>query len=232
MKEIYSRTAALIGEDSLNKLISSKVIVFGVGGVGSYSVEALARVGIGNITLVDNDTISQSNINRQLPALNSTFGLLKTEVMKLRIRDINPDIKVKTINEFCLPENISSFFEESYDYIIDAVDTISAKIALAEFAQENNIKIISAMGAGNKLHPELFEISDIYKTSVCPLCRVMRRELKSRGIKSLKTVYSKEEPVRLGKSDDKRTPASVSFTPSVMGLIIAGEVVRDLAGLL
>ena len=236
MNEIYSRTAMLIGEEYIEILKNRKVIVFGVGGVGSFAVEALSRCGIGSITLVDNDVVCKSNINRQLIALNSTIDKFKTEVMKDRIQDINPDITVKIINKFCLPENTASFFEgESYDYIIDAIDTVSAKIALAEFAQNNNMKIISAMGAGNKLHPELFEVADIYKTSVCPLCRVMRRELKNRNIKSLKVVYSKEEPktaaINSDNNEKKRVSGSISFVPSVMGLILAGEVIRDLTGI-
>lgn len=231
MKEIYSRTEKLIGEKCVEKIKNSNIIVFGVGGVGSYAVEALSRSGVGSITVVDNDTVAESNINRQLIALRSTIGLPKVEAVKQRIADINPNINVKAIETFCTADNVQTFFaQEKYDYIIDAIDTVSAKIALAEFAYNNKINIISAMGAGNKLHPEMFEISDIYKTSVCPLCRVIRRELKVRNIKKLKVVYSKEEPIQVYKDENvrKQAPGSISFVPSAMGLILAGEVIREL----
>lgn len=234
----YSRTELLIGEDGVKRLKNSFVIVFGVGGVGSHCIEALARAGVGRLFLVDNDCVSVTNINRQSIAAHSTVGRLKTEVMKERICDINPAIQVETCEKFVLPDNIESLFEETGhpDYIVDAIDTVSAKIALAEFANVHGLKIISSMGTGNKLHPELFEIADLPDTSVCPLCRVMRRELKNRGIYHLKVVYSREKPVDLqGRKTGedlglrRSVPGSVSFVPPAAGLIIAGEVVRELA---
>ncbi len=233
MESVYSRTELLLGVDGVERLKRSHVAVFGIGGVGSFAAEALARAGVGELTLVDKDTVALSNCNRQLIALHSTIGLSKAAVMCDRIRDINPDIKVYIAESFCLPENVEDFFDAKYDYVVDAVDTVSAKIALAETAEKYQIPIISAMGAGNKMNPTMFEVADIYETSVCPLCRVMRRELRQRGIARLKVVYSKEEPIRSqGMEGDGRkiSPGSISFVPSVCGLIIAGEVVQDLCG--
>ena len=233
----YSRTELLIGEEGIERLKKSSVIVFGVGGVGSHCIEALARSGVGKLILVDNDTVSLTNINRQSIAYHSTVGQYKTKIMKERIHDICPDIEVVTYEMFVLPENIEELFQEKPDYIIDAIDTVTAKIALVKLAKEKEIPIISSMGTGNKLHPELFEITDIYKTSVCPLCKVMRKELKTRGIKKLKVLYSKEQPVDTSGRETKEEkgkrralPGSISFVPPVAGLIIAGEVVRELAG--
>ena len=215
-------------------------MVFGVGGVGSHCIEALARSGVGKLTLIDNDTVSVTNINRQSIAYHSTVGRYKTEVMKERIKDISPDIVVETYEMFVLPENIRELFDRTGrpDYIIDAIDTVSAKLALVELARERKIPVISSMGTGNKLHGELFEIADISETSVCPLCRVMRKELKNRGILHLKVLYSKEKPVdTAGRSTGEHTgvrrsvPGSISFVPPVAGLLIAGEVLRDLAEL-
>ncbi len=228
---IYQRTKMLIGNDAVEQLKKSKVMIFGIGGVGSYVAEALARAGVGELVLIDKDVVSKSNINRQLIALNSTVGKAKVNVMKERIFDINPNIQVTSIEKFCLPENVDEFFENKADYVVDAVDTVSAKLALAEKCKELNIPIISAMGAGNKLNPQDFMVSDIYDTKVCPLCKVMRRELKKRGIESLKVVYSQEEPVKSGEIDQesgKSIPGSISFVPSTMGLIIAGETIKDL----
>lgn len=234
-----SRTELLIGEEALGRLKSSSVMVFGVGGVGSHCIEALARGGVGRLTLVDNDTVSVTNINRQSVAYHSTIGRYKTEVMREKIKDICPDIAVETYEAFVLPENIRELFDraERPDYIVDAIDTVSAKIALVQLAQERNIPIISSMGTGNKLHGELFEIADLSETSVCPLCRVMRKELKNRGIVHLKVLYSKEKPVdtggRVTEEDTKArraVPGSISFVPPVAGLLIAGEVIRELAG--
>lgn len=233
----YSRTELLIGEEGVKRLKNSFVMIFGVGGVGSHCIEALARAGVGRLFLVDNDCVSITNINRQSIAAHSTVGRLKTEVMKERICDINPAIQVQTREMFVLPDNIESLFEETGnpDYIIDAIDTVSAKIALAEFAKEHGLKLISSMGTGNKLHPELFEIADLADTSVCPLCRVMRRELKNRGIYHLKVVYSREKPADLQGRETgedlgvrRSVPGSISFVPPAAGLIIAGEVIREL----
>ena len=236
----FSRTELLIGEERLKKLREASVMVFGVGGVGSHCIEALARSGVGKLTLIDNDKVSVTNINRQSIAYHSTVGRYKTEVMKERIKDISPDIVVETYEMFVLPENIRGLFDRTGrpDYIIDAIDTVSAKLALVELARERKIPVISSMGTGNKLHGELFEIADISETSVCPLCRVMRKELKNRGILHLKVLYSKEKPVdTAGRSTGEHTgvrrsvPGSISFVPPVAGLLIAGEVLRDLAEL-
>ncbi len=223
MEELI-RTENLIGKENVEKIKNSKVAVFGIGGVGSFSAEALARCGVGEIMLIDSDVVSESNINRQLIALHSTVGKYKVDVMKDRILDINPDCRV--IAEKVFYDKDSSLNLEGYDYIIDAIDTVTSKLILIENAKKQGIPIISSMGTGNKLCPEMFEISDIYKTTVCPLARVMRRELKSRGIDKLKVLYSKEEPKNV--SEDKRTPASISFVPSVAGLMIAGEVIKDI----
>ena len=214
-------------------LKGARVAVFGVGGVGGYVVEALARSGVGGLTLIDPDRVSKSNINRQIIALSSTVGEYKTHAAKARVLDINPDCKVETQEIFYTPET-TDFDFSAFDYVVDAVDTVSAKLAIIERAQRAKIPVISSMGAGNKLNPTLFEVADIAKTSVCPLARVMRRELKKRGIEHVKVVYSKEEP-QPAKAVDEQTgkaiPASIAFVPSVVGLIIAAEVVKDLAGL-
>lgn len=234
----FSRAELLLGQEGMRRLKEAAVIVFGVGGVGSHCIEALARGGVGTLILVDNDRVSLTNINRQSIAYHSTIGKYKTEVMRERIKDIFPETEVFTHELFVLPENLEQVFDRPVDYIIDAIDTVTAKLALAEFAQARNIKIISSMGTGNKLHPELFEIADISKTSVCPLCKVMRRELKARGIRHLQVVYSKEAPINIqGKSTGEHTgmrralPGSVSFVPPVAGLLLAGEVIRRLAGI-
>lgn len=227
LTDIYSRTANLIGTPAVERLQTSRVAVFGVGGVGSYTAEALARAGVGSLTLIDGDTVAASNINRQLIALSCNIGQAKVEAAKARIAQINPDIRTTCHQTFFLPENAADFDFSAYDYVIDAVDTVTAKIALIEAANAAGTPIISCMGAGNKLDPTLFRVADIYSTSVCPLAKVMRRELKRRGISALKVVYS-EEPPRTPLSGDPRTPASISFVPSVAGLIIAGEVIKDL----
>lgn len=232
----YSRTELLIGKEAMERLFHASVIVFGVGGVGSHCIEALARSGVGKLTLVDNDTVSLTNINRQAVAFHSTIGRYKTEVMREQIQDICPEIGVRTYESFVLPDNIDTFLDETYDYIIDAVDTVAAKIALAEIAREKNIPIISSMGTGNKLHPELFEVTDLFDTTMCPLCRVMRKELKNRGISRLKVLYSPEKPIDISGRETgedmgarRSIPGSISFVPPAAGLLIAGEVIRDLA---
>ena len=227
----FSRTALLIGEEGVEKLKKSRVAVFGVGGVGGYVVEALARSGVGALDLIDKDTVSESNINRQIIALHSTVGRLKTEVAAERARDINPEICVRTHNTFYLPETADEFDFSGFDYIVDAIDTVSGKLSLIERANAMKIPVISSMGAGNKLNPILFEVADISKTSVCPLARVMRRELKKRGIEHLKVVYSKEEPLPsplVDPESGKSIPGSIAFVPSVVGLILAGEVIKDI----
>ena len=226
MEERFSRTEMLIGAEALKKLASAHVAVFGVGGVGGYVVEALARSGVGNIDVIDADTVSVSNINRQIIATEKTVGRNKVDVCAERINEINPDAKVTAYKVFYTPETEERFDFTKYDYIVDAIDTVSGKIALAVNAEKAGTPIISSMGAGNKLEPTAFEVSDIYKTSVCPLAKVMRRELKERGVKKLKVVYSKEQPIKNG--DGARTPGSIAFVPSVVGLIIAGEVIKDL----
>nr|WP_315021575.1 tRNA threonylcarbamoyladenosine dehydratase [uncultured Aminipila sp.] len=227
---IYSRTERLLGTEALNTLSTSKVAVFGIGGVGGYVVEALARSGIGTIDIIDKDDVSVSNINRQLIATTKTVGMPKVQVMKDRIHDINPDIIVNAYQCFYLPETSDQFNFSNYDYIVDAVDTVTAKIELVMNAESAVVPIISSMGAGNKLEPAMFEVADIYKTSVCPLAKVMRKELKQRGIKKLKVVYSKEQPVIVSKPEpgEKSIPGSIAFVPSVAGLIIAGEVIKDI----
>lgn len=224
--EQFSRTELLIGKDALEKLHDARVIIFGVGGVGGFVCEALARAGVGTIDIVDNDTVALSNINRQIIALHSTVGLPKVDVMKKRIYDINPDCSVNTHQIFFLPENASQFNFSSYDYVIDAVDTVAAKIAIIELAKKSGVKVISCMGAGNKLDPAQFRIADIAKTSVCPLARAVRHELKKRGISGVKVLFSTEQPV----THNADFPASISFVPSVAGFLIAAEVVRDLMG--
>ncbi len=233
MNEELSRTALLLTEEKVEKLKSMKVAVFGVGGVGGFVVEALARCGVGTFVLTDNDTVSLSNINRQIIALHSTVGRLKTEVMKERILDINPEAVVEVHNCFYLPDNHDDYDFAGYDYIIDCVDTVAAKIDIILEAQKYGTKVISSMGTGNKLDPTRLEIEDIYKTSVCPLARVMRYELKKRGVKKLKVLYSKEEPIKvsapLEEGNSRRSiPGSVAFVPAAAGLVIAAEVVKDL----
>ncbi len=229
----YERTELLLGSGAYETLSSKRVAVFGVGGVGGYTVEALARAGVGTLDLIDSDCVCLSNINRQIIATRKTLGMLKVDAAAERCRDINPDIKVNTYPVFFLPENAEDFDFSKYDYVVDAVDTVSAKIGIAQKAKELGVPAISSMGAGNKLHPELFEVADIYETSVCPLARVMRRELKKRGINSLKVVYSKEPPAETNApvENGKKIPGSVSFVPSAAGLIIAGEVIKDLLGI-
>lgn len=228
MIEQFSRTELLIGKEKLEKLKKSKIAIFGIGGVGSYVVEGLARAGIGKFILVDNDKVSLSNINRQIIATHKTVGKSKVQVSKERILDINPNAEVEIYEEFFMPES-EGILDETVDYIVDAIDTVTAKIELVIRADKLNIPIISSMGTGNKLDPTKFEVSDIYKTSVCPLAKVMRKELKLRKIKKLKVVYSKEEPIKVPQKEEKKqSPASISFVPSVAGLIIAGEIVKDL----
>ena len=234
----FSRTELLIGPEKFRRIKKASVMVFGVGGVGSHCIEALARSGVGRLLLIDNDTVSLTNINRQSIAYHSTVGRYKTEVMKERIRDIDPETQVETWETFVLPDNLEQFFAGPVDYIVDAIDTVSTKIALAELACRRKIPLISSMGTGNKLHPELFEIADIYQTSVCPLCRVMRRELKNRGIPHLKVVYSREKPAAVRNEDEaekretgRPVPGSVSFVPPAAGLLMAGEVIRELSGI-
>lgn len=225
MSNKFARTEMLIGKEALEKLFVSRVAVFGVGGVGGYVVEALARVGVGNIDLIDNDDINVTNINRQIIALHSTIGRSKVEVAKERILDINPKINVIIHKCFFSPETSSHFDFSKYDYVVDAIDNVTGKIELVLKSQRANVPIISCLGTGNKLCPEMFEISDIYKTSVCPLAKVMRTELKKRGVKSLNVLYSKETPI---KQSGQRIPASISFVPPVAGLMIAGAVIKDL----
>lgn len=233
MNSYFERSALLLGEEALDKLSKKKIIIFGLGGVGGYCVEALVRSGIKSFTLVDNDVVSSSNLNRQIIATRKTIGRKKVEAMKERILEINDEVEVKVLDKFVLKDNIEEFNLENYDYVVDAIDTISGKISICEKCYQNNIPVISSMGAGNKLNPLMFEVSDIYNTSVCPLAKVMRRELKKRGVKKLKVVYSKEEaltPKTIIKNEEngKITPGSVSFIPSVVGLIIASEVIKDL----
>jgi len=248
--DFSSRTSLLIGDDGVEKLRRSAVAVFGTGGVGSFLTEALARAGVGTIAIIDPDTVQESNLNRQSIALHSTIGQKKTAVMEQRLKDINPDIRVIPFDLFLLPENTDSFFQEllsalepgtsgKIDYIADAVDTVSAKLSIIAWAKAHDTPVISCMGTGNKLHPELFQIADISKTEVCPLSRVMRRELKKRRIDHVKVLFSKEPPVvqppespasehETGKNGTRPVPGSISFVPSVAGLMIAGEIVRDL----
>lgn len=221
----------LIGKDALATLSKMRVAVFGAGGVGGYVIEALARSGVGAIDVIDNDTVSESNLNRQIIALTSTIGRLKTETVRKRVLDINPDCSVTCFETFVLPENINKFDFSVYDYIVDAIDTVSGKIAIIEKAYSEGIPVISSMGTGNKLDPTKFRITDINKTSVCPLARVMRYELKKRGIKKLKVLFSEEEPIKINseeKINGRIPPGSISFVPSVAGLIIGGEVIKDL----
>jgi tRNA A37 threonylcarbamoyladenosine dehydratase len=246
----FSRTGMLLGTAAMEKLASSRVAVFGIGGVGSYAVEALVRAGVGKLTLVDDDYICLTNLNRQIHATTQTIGRVKVEVMRDRVLEINPVAEVKIVQAFYLPENAESFFCEPFDYVVDAIDTVTAKIDLIMRCQEKKIPVVSCMGAGNKLDPTRFEVADIFKTSVCPLAKVMRHELRARGVESLKVVYSREKPLlpqdELGeggsgdegsvgepkqKTSTRRSiPGSVSFVPAVAGLILAGEVIKGLAG--
>ena len=252
-EEQFSRTALLVGNDGLDSLAGARVAVFGVGGVGGYVCEALARSGVGTLDIIDSDTVSISNLNRQIIATVSSIGKYKVDVMKERIMDINPEAVVNAHRCFYVPETSDQFDFTQYDYVIDAVDTVAAKLSIIEECIKNDVPVISSMGAGNKMHPELFELADISKTSVCPLAKVMRRELKKRGINHLKVVYSKEIPIRAktraegpqpelvpltretaqqitSPAPKRSTPGSIAFVPSAVGLIIAGEVVRNLTG--
>lgn len=237
----FSRTELLIGQAALEKLQNSRVAIFGVGGVGGYVCEALVRSGVGHFDLIDNDTVSLTNINRQIIALHSTIGKLKVDVMKERMLDINPDVDVSVHPCFYLPETADQFDFSNYDYVVDAIDTVTGKIEIIVQADVHQVPVISSMGAGNKLNPAMMEVSDIYKTSVCPLARVMRRELKKRHIKHCKVVYSKEKAIQPSQASlekygadseenftKKSIPGSTAFVPSVAGLILASEVIKDL----
>ena len=231
MQERHSRTALLLGEDAIARLNASHVAVFGLGGVGSYLVEALARAGVGELTLIDSDAYTQSNLNRQLYATTATIGQKKTDAARERVRLIDPAITVHTVDAFVLPETVPTLPLRGVSYFADAIDTVSAKIALAVYAKESGIPMISAMGAGNKLDPTAFRVTTIDKTKVCPLSRALRTKLKAHGITDLKVVYSEEEPVKTALFDEasgKPIPASCSFVPSVVGLIMAGEIIKDL----
>ncbi len=227
----FSRTELLIGSENIERLKRARVAVFGIGGVGGYTVEALVRSGIGTLDLIDNDTVALTNINRQIYATTKTVGQYKVDVARERIEEINPAAVVNTYKTFYLPETAGAFDFTQYDYVVDAIDTVTGKIGLALQAKEAGVPIISSMGAGNKMNPAAFEVADIYQTSVCPLAKVMRRELRKRGIEHMKVVYSKETVMTPGESEEtgrRQTPGSMAFVPSVAGLIIAGEVVRDL----
>lgn len=245
-----SRIELLIGKEGLDKLKKAKVVVFGVGGVGSFTVEALARAGVGTLVLIDNDTVSISNLNRQIHANYNTVDKVKVDVMKERILSINKDCNAITHQTFVTPDNVKDFIDDDVDYVVDAIDTVTAKIAIAKYCYENDIKIISSMGTGNKFDPTQFKVSDVFKTKVCPLAKVMRRELKNRGVKKLKVVYSEELPVKPNVptevSEEKKevsedngkinivkrqTPGSMPFVPSVAGMIIGGEVIKDIIGM-
>ena len=244
MLDQFSRSRILLGTEAMDKLAASRVIIFGVGGVGSYVAEGLVRCGVGHFILVDNDDVSLTNVNRQIHATTKTVGQPKTTVMAERMRDINPQVEIREIKDFYLPDNREMFFKEEYgriDYIVDAIDTVKSKIDLAVEAQERQIPIISSMGAANKLNPAMLQVSDIYKTSVCPLARALRQKLKKLGVKKLKVVYSQEEPLKLLEIEGQMekpvgakytTPGSVSFVPSVAGMIVASEVVKDLCGII
>ncbi|MEQ8199150.1 MAG: tRNA threonylcarbamoyladenosine dehydratase [Clostridiaceae bacterium] len=247
LQHSLSRTELLIGEEGLNKLKNSKVVIFGIGGVGSFAVEALARAGVGTLTLIDDDTICLTNLNRQVHATYDTISKSKVEVMKERVLSINKKCNVITHETFVTPENISDFIPEGTDYVVDAIDTVSSKIALAVYCENKDIRIMSSMGTGNKLDPTQFKVTDIYKTKVCPLAKVMRYELKKRGVKSLKVVYSEEMPIKPRAEEvvncktgcvctggtkkctvRRQIPGSISFVPPVAGMIIASQVVRDI----
>ena len=227
MLDQFSRTQLLYGRDAMDFFASCRIAVFGIGGVGGYVVEALSRSGIGALDLIDNDKVCLSNINRQILATCKTVGRYKVDVAEERVCEINPDCRVKTYRTFFLPATQDRFDFGEYDYVVDAIDTVTGKLAIIENAKKAGVPVISSMGAGNKLHPAEFEVADIYETSICPLAKVMRRECRKRGIESLKVVYSKEEPIRPTESRD--IPGSTAFVPSVVGLIIAGEVINDLA---
>lgn len=246
----FSRTELLIKEDGIQKLQKAKVAIFGIGGVGSFAVEGLVRSGIGNFILVDDDKICLTNLNRQIIATRKTIGKYKVDVMEERILEINPDAKIQTYQEFYMPNSKTNIITEDIDYVIDCVDTVTAKIEIVKRCKELDIPIISAMGTGNKLDPSRFEITDIYKTSICPLAKVMRKELRKRNIDSLKVIYSKEEPIEIDEYSNSscktncicppgtkrkctirnQVPGSISFVPSVVGLMIAGEVIREIIG--
>lgn len=225
----FERSERLLGKDAVEALGHKTVAIFGIGGVGGYAAEALARTGVGTLHLIDRDTVSESNLNRQIIALHSTIGKYKTEVMRDRVLDINPKAEVCVHNCFFLPENAGNFDFTAYDYVVDAVDTVTAKLEIIERAKSAGVPVISSMGAGNKLDASTFEVADIADTSVCPLARVMRRELKKRGIRGVKVVYSQEKPMK--PPAEQAVPGSVAFVPSVAGLILAGEVIRDLSGM-
>ena len=235
MENQFSRTERLLGKENMEKLAAARVCIFGIGGVGGYVAEALARSGVGHLELVDNDVVCLSNLNRQIIATHETLGQYKVDVMKERILSINPTAEVTVYKCFYLPETRAQFDFTNYDYVVDAIDTVAGKIALVLQAEESGTPVISSMGAGNKLDPAAFQVADIYQTSVCPLAKVMRRELKRRGVKKLKVVYSKEQPVAVQNDEEsllssprRSIPGSIAFVPSVAGLIIAGEVVKDL----
>ena len=234
MEDRFERLELLIGKEALDRLKAARVAIFGIGGVGGYVTEALARSGVGSFVLVDNDVVSVTNLNRQIIALDSTVGKYKVDVMADRIHDINPDASVEIKKCFFLPETSGEFDFGSYDYVADCVDTVAAKVEIISCARNAGVPVISSMGAGGKLNPEMFEVADISKTSVCPLAKVMRRELRQRGIKNVKVVYSKEEPIKNivgGKadSDGRHVPGSAAFTPSVAGLIMASQIIKDLS---
>lgn len=232
MEDRFTRTRQLLGSVMMERLKGTRVAIFGIGGVGGYVCEALVRSGVGNFELVDNDTVAVSNLNRQIIATEETLGKYKTEVMKERMLSVNPEVNVSVRNCFFLPENSSEFDFGKYDIVVDAIDTVTAKIELIMRSKEAGVNVISAMGAGNKLDASLFRVADIYDTKICPLARVMRRELKKRGIESLKVVYSEEEPVVPVRGEagdtDPRTPASIAYAPAIAGLMIAGEVIKEL----
>ncbi len=232
----FCRTELLIGEEGIEKLHNSKVIVFGIGGVGSFVVEALTRAGVGNLILVDNDTVCISNLNRQIHATQATVESIKVEAMKARVLSINPNCNVEAKQEFITADNIQEIIPEDIDYVVDAIDTVTSKLALAEYCYKNDIKLIASMGTGNKIDPTQFRVTDVFKTKVCPLAKVMRTELRKRGVKKLRVVYSEEVPMvpnkgRAVPSKKRQTPGSISFVPPVAGMIIGGEVIKDLTGL-
>ena len=251
MLDQFSRTQLLYGAEAMEKLASARVAVFGVGGVGGYVVEALARSGVGALDLIDNDEVCASNLNRQIIATTKTIGKYKVDVAEERIHDINPDCRVRTYKTFFLPETKDQFNFSDYDYVVDAIDTVTGKLTIIEMAKEANIPVISSMGAGNKINPAMFEVADIYETSICPLAKVMRHECKKRGIRDLKVVYSKEKPIQpqadtsksendnntvsqetTGRDSKRRAiPGSTAFVPSVVGLIIAGEIINEITGI-
>lgn len=251
MLDQFSRTQLLYGAEAMERLASARVAVFGIGGVGGYVVEALARSGVGALDLIDNDEVCASNLNRQIIATTKTIGRYKVDVAEERIHDINPDCIVRTYKTFFLPETKDQFNFSDYDYVVDAIDTVTGKLTIIEMAKEANIPVISSMGAGNKINPAMFEVADIYETSICPLAKVMRHECKKRGIRDLKVVYSKEKPIQpqadtsksendnntvsqetTGRDSKRRAiPGSTAFVPSVVGLIIAGEIINDITGI-